>query len=695
MIDGLSTVITQADREEVFGAVLDRWRGILEPRPRLNIWQWADAHRTLARGVSAKSVHGPARYATADAPHQREPQESFTDPHVVCTVLIMASQIGGKTEMINNCLGYHMHQRPANCVVMYPTIDSAEKYSKKKFMPMVRATDCLAPLLASARSRDSGNTILIKEYTGGSIFFVGANSTPSLRQASGEVLIGDEIDSNEASAGDEGDPVELLWKRGESFPGVVKILSSTPTIKGASAIWSAFEESDQRYWFMPCAHCGEHIQFTWSMVDWPKDQPELAVMICPRCTKRITDKQRLDMYFAGDWQGTAPFHGVRGYHLNGLYCPWKCAKGYKNRLHQFAVEHIRAAKKGREAMKVRVNTFFVETWEEEGERIDDKELLKRREDYGPILPAAVLVITAGIDVQGDRLELGIKGHAAAEESWGVQYKVFPGSPLQPKVWADLDRYLLESKWTTEDGRLLNITAAAIDMGGAQGKQSFADHVLKFCKPRFARRVFAIKGSNQVAAPLVTGPSRRNRRRCPIYLIGTDTAKGAIMARLKITEHGPGYMHFPRGHEFGFDDTYFSGLTAEEVRTVIHKGKAKRVWVKTKARNEPLDIDVYNDGALAILQPNWKALEKLAGKERDAVKAGKPTPARVVREYQLKPPATESGQTAEAEATSASNQESAQTNDDTPPTQPDPSKPKRWSATRRPAKPGGWIKGWKK
>lgn len=672
-----ATVISQEDREAVFADVLTRWRGILAPRPRLNIWQWADTYRTLARGVSAKSVHGPARYCTADAPHQREPQESFTDPDVVCTVLIMASQIGGKTEMINNCLGYHMHYRPANCVVMYPTIDSAEKYSKKKFMPMVRATEVLEPLLAPARSRDSGNTILIKEYTGGSIFFVGANSTPSLRQASGEVLVGDEIDSNESSAGDEGEPVELLWKRGESFPSCVKILSSTPTIKGASAIWSAFEESDQRYWFMPCVHCGESVRFEWSMVDWPKDDPERAVMLCPKCAKTINDANRLDMYHAGAWRPTAPFLGTRGYHLNGLYCPWKCGKGYKNRLHQFAAEHIRAVKKGREALKVRVNTFFCETWEEEGERIDDTELLKRREDYGPTLPAAVLVLTAAVDVQGDRLELAVKGHAPADESWGVQYKVFPGSPLKPAVWEELDRYLLESRWTTEDGRTLNITATCIDMGGAKDKQSFADHVLAFCKPRFARRVFAVKGSNQVAAPLVTGPSRRNRRRCPIYLIGTDTAKGIIVGRLKILEHGPGYMHFPRGEQFGFNENYFAMLTAEEVRTQVTRGKARRVWVKTKARNEALDIDVYNTAALAILQPNWDALKKLAAKERDAVKTG---PRRIVKDYQLKPP-TE-GNTNEPDTTGAE------------PSKPIAIEPAKPAPVRRFPGRGGWIKRWK-
>ena len=171
------------------------------PAEKLNIWQWAERHRYLAKGVSAKSLEGPTRYATEYAPHQRAPQEAFTHPDVQLTVLVMASQIGGKTEMFNNCLGYHMHNSPRNCIIMYPTEDGAAKYSRKKFTPMIEASPVLANLLRPARSRDSGNTILVKEFTGGSLYFIGANSPTSLRGASGEVLLADEIDGNEASAG--------------------------------------------------------------------------------------------------------------------------------------------------------------------------------------------------------------------------------------------------------------------------------------------------------------------------------------------------------------------------------------------------------------------------------------------------------------------------------------------------------------
>jgi len=334
-------------------------------RDRLTVWQWAERYRFLARGVSARSSHGDVPYRTLDAPHQKEPQESFTDPAVQVTVLVMASQIGGKTEMVNNALGFTMHWLRTGACVMYPIVESAERYSKRKFTPMVNATPVLAELIAPARARNSGNTILSKDFDGGSVFFIGANSPASLRGTSGQLLIGDEVDSYEESAGAEGDPVELLWKRGESYPKVVKILASTPTIHGFSSIWNWLELSDFRLWFMPCVHCGKEIIFKWSsksklpelphaLMQWPENRPEDAYLVCMECSNHITDAQRLDMYHAGRWKPTREFTGIRGYHLNWLHCPWPAPKGFKNRLHSFASQWSMASKRGKDAVKALV-----------------------------------------------------------------------------------------------------------------------------------------------------------------------------------------------------------------------------------------------------------------------------------------------------------------------------------------------------
>lgn len=569
----------------------------------------------------------------------------------------MASQIGGKTEMINNCMFYHMHWKPSQCIIMYPTIDSAEKYSKKKFTPSALATPEIERILAPARARDSGNTILVKEFVGGSIFFVGSNSTASLRQASGPVLIADEIDDPKCRENQDGDPVELLWKRGESFSKVTQIVSSTPTIKGASPIWNWFESSDQRYWFVPCVHCSEYITFTWSMMQWPKGEPSKAVLICPKCAMEINDAQRREMYFAGEWRATAPFKGIRGFHLSGLYSPWKSKSSYANMLHQFAEDCTRSARKGSSAVRVWVNTFLCQTYEIESEKVEASSIAKRSENYGPEIPDGVMVIVAGIDTQGDRICIDIVGVGAGEETWGIKYQEIYGNPLLPAVWAELDK-ALDVKFRKADGTELRIVAAGVDTGGVPGVSGI---VMDYCKARSARRIFAMKGSSRPADPIAAGPRRNNRRKCHLWIIGTDTAKSLLMSRLKQTEAGPGYMHFPLGKEYGYDENYFSMLTAEEVRQEFKRGRATRVWVKVRPRNEALDCRVYALGALTVLQPDFRAIEKRVNRIK---------------------PVTDPGKTAESEPEETSQE-----------AQPEPVPKKKRKQLRLPRR-GGWVWGWK-
>lgn len=573
----------------------------LRPKPRLNVWQWADKFRYLAKGVSARSLRGDMRYRTSDAPHQRGIQESFTDPTVQVTVVIGASQISGKTECILNCVGFHMEHKPTNVIVCYPTIDSVEKFSKKKLTPAIYATPELNELVSPARSRDSGNTILVKEFRGGSIFMVGANSAASLRGASGQILIADEIDSYEASAGVEGDPVELLFKRGESYQHVVKILSSTPTIKGASAIWDWFEQSDQQYWFVPCPKCQHFQTLKWAQVRWPKGEPHLACYVCEKCEAELTDDERLAMYHAGEWRPTAPFRGIRGYHLNGIYCPWPAQDGFENRLHQMAVEHLRADKKGKEAIKVRVNTFLCECWEEEMEEApSDSALLLRCEIY-PEIPEKVCYLTAAVDTQKDRLEIEILGWGPGEETWGIETKKLFGNTSQPEVWDQLEEELSRS-YQHPSGAVLKLGCVLIDSGGVMDNRAFAQPVYRFVKRRQGRYIFACKGSSEIGAPLVNGRLQKNG--ILLQMVGTDVCKSTVYERLQLETPGPGYMHFPQGR--GYDEEYFKQLTAERVYIDRTRGFTKRKWVKTRARNEALDLRGYNIAAFEIRNVNLDA-----------------------------------------------------------------------------------------
>lgn len=545
--------------------------------------------------------------------------EAPTDPSVQVTVLIGASQVMGKTEIFNNVLGYHMDWEPRSCVVMYPQIDSAEKYSKKKFTPMVEASPCLARIVKPARTRDSGNTILAKDFRGGSIYFVGANSPASLRGASGAVLLGDEVDSNPPSCGAEGDPLELLFKRGESFPRCVKMLASTPTIKGQSVIWEWWESSDQQFWFVPCAKCGQHQVLTWKQVVWPKGEPEKCELVCSVCAGTLNDRQRLEMYFAGEWLATRPFNGVRGFHLNGIYVPWPCHKGFSNRLHQMASEHLRAVKKGEAALQVWTNTFLCELWDVKAEEIDHKPLLERAEGYTPeTVPEEVIIVMAAIDVQKDRLECESVGLGEDDETWGIEFRKFYGDTEQDVVWQDLANHLASRRYKRPDGVELPITATAIDMRHKPHK------VRALVQRSGLARCFPVYGVGGDSPILVT--TRFNKHyRLRTFAVCDRLAKDTLFARLRIQEPGPRFMHYPKGQ--GYGEEYFLQLTAEVLKTRKVRGVTVARYEKVRERNEALDIRKYFLAAVDILKPNLTAIAR--NLNREVGKAGS------AKEYQLK------------------------------------------------------------
>lgn len=625
--------------------LITRIGSLLKPKPLLNIWQWADRNRYLAKGVSQKSLHGAARYNSADAPHQRGVQESFTDPEVQITVYIGASQVAGKTEVMNNVIGYHMDHKPTNIVIMYPTIETVEKFSKKKFTPMAESTPCLAKIISEAKSRTTQNTILVKDFVGGSVFMVGSNSTSSLRGASGAVLLGDEIDDYEDDIGGQGDPIDLLWKRGESFPQVVKGLFSTPTIEGSSRIWSYFEASDQRFWFMPCAHCGEWIIFKWSakskinpdmpcaVMEWTKGNTRSAHLVCQKCSNAIDDQQRTDMYHAGEWRPTQPFNGIRGFHLNWIYCPWKAHKGFDNRLHEMAEEWERAKKKGVNSLKVLINTGLSECFAEEYEQPPDWETLKLRcEPYATEIPPEVVYLTAFVDVQSDRLEYEIVGWGVGEETWGIETAKIFGNPHQQPVWDEL-ALILARTYDHPCGARLKLSCVLIDSGGQSDNQAFARPVYKFVKRRQGQYVFASKGASIIGAPVVVGHLQKNG--VMLQSIGADVCKSTVYDRLKLNLPGPNYCHFPQGR--GYEDEYFKQLTAERV---VVTGK-KRQWVKSRARNEALDMRAGNLAAFELRNPNLEAIQDnmrrtVAATEHLRVNPPKPEKPETFPQPELKP-----------------------------------------------------------
>jgi len=562
----------------------------LAPPPELKISEWADQYRVLSREASAEA----GGWSTERAEYQRGIMDAITDEKIDEVVVMSSAQVG-KTEIILNTIGYYISQDASPIMCIQPTLDMAATFSKDRLSPMLRDTPVLANKVKNPRSRDSNNTTYHKTFEGGHITLVGSNSAASLASRPIRVLLFDEVDRYTVTS--EGDSIALAKKRAMTFWNKKTVMVSTPTNEGSSRIASAFEETDKREFYVPCHECGEEQVLKWKNVNWEQDKPQTAVYICEHCGVVWDDADRFRAIRRGSWQATMPeVVGKAGFRLSGLYSPWTSLES--------AVKDFLEAKKLPETLRVFVNSFLGETWTDEGERVDDFDIASHREDYGEKVPEGVVILTAGADLQSDRIEVEVCGFGADEESWSIDFRTFYGDPNSADVWAELDAYL-QLTWEREDGVQLGIKGTCIDSGGHHTQA-----VYKFCKPRLGRRIFAIKGIGGEGKPLINGrPSTNNNLKCKLWSIGVDTAKEIVYSRLKIKEQGAGYCHFPKH----YTDEYFKQLTAEKVVKKYHKGFHRREWIKVRPRNEALDCRVYALAALNIMGISVNMLKQRSAK----------------------------------------------------------------------------------
>ena len=337
-------------------------RTVMAPPPKLSISQWADNYRQLSSESSAEA----GKWSTRRAEYQRGMMDAVSDPNVETVVLMTAAQIG-KTELINNVVGFHIHQDPAPMLVVQPTLEMAQTWSKDRLAPAIRDTPVLSSKIANPRSRDSGNTTLHKVFAGGHVTACGANSPSSLASRPCRIILCDEIDRYPISAGTEGDPVALARKRSATFWNRKIIMVSTPTEKGASRIERAFEHSDQRKYFVPCPDCGERQNLKWSNVQWTDGKASTAEYCCEHCGSLWGDAKRFQAIRYGQWKATAEGDGkTAGFHLSALYSPW-------TPLEDIVTDFLQS-KRDPMRLKAWVNTTLGECYEEEGERIDEYDL---------------------------------------------------------------------------------------------------------------------------------------------------------------------------------------------------------------------------------------------------------------------------------------------------------------------------------
>jgi phage terminase large subunit GpA-like protein len=509
--------------------------------------------------------------------------DMVSDPFIREIVVMKSAQVGW-TEILLNVVGYFVDLDPSPILMVQPTVDMATAFSKDRLAPMVRDTPALAGKISDARSRDSGNTTLHKTFPGGHITIGGANSPAGLASRPIRVALFDEVDRFPASAGTEGDPVSLGKKRTTTFWNRKILMGSTPTIKGESRIEAAFELGDQRYYMVPCPHCDERQKLVWSQVKWDEGKPETAHYVCQHCGTLLNDADKAQMLREGDWVASKPYTGIGSIHISEIYSPWvtwaEMARSFLE------------AKKLPETLQTWVNTSLGECWEDRGETLEPQGLLTRRESYtANSLPSGVLLLTAGTDVQDDRLEHTVWGWGRDEEAFRVCHTVLKGDPGSSAIWAEHDE-ILKRRFRTDDGRELVIEACAIDSGGHHTQR-----VYDYCARRKKFRVWAIKGASgpgRLAWPKKA--SRAGKSAASLYLIGVDTIKDVLYGRFKrVTEPGPGYIHF----DATTDEVAVEQITSETMVYRLIQGRKVRMWKprSASARNEQLDTLVYAYAAM--------------------------------------------------------------------------------------------------
>jgi len=601
----LETFEAAENLDLIAAQIFDLWR----PPAAITGTQWAEANRVL----SGENCPLPGPYRVSVTPFIEEILNCITEPEIEKVVCQKPAQVAWTDGVVNNSVGYYIDHEPSPMLILFPTSKMAERYSKEKLAPMIRDSKALRGKIAEPKSRDSGNTILSKNFMGGHLELVGSNAPVNLSSSPIRIIIVEEPDRCASNAGGEGNSLKIAFERTKAFHNRKIILGGSPTIKGLSEIEREMKLTDQRVFLIPCPICGEYQELKWSAVVWDKHLgrnhlvygdylPESAMLRCINCEKKFSNAEKNEQLSKGVWNPTAEFTGAAGFYLSEMLSPFP-----NSRLSDIAAKFLEAKKEmkaGNELLMITfVNTALGETWEEKGEGVEQRDIIDRVETYRKnAIDPGILVITAAVDVQDDRLECEIVGWGMGEESWSLDYLILEGDPEQPKVWKKLDKVL--ERTFKRSGVLLKIACMCIDSG------AHTNAVYKFVLPRQVRRVYAVKGKSTEGDPVVGKPSRRSiMKGLKLYPVGTDTAKTVIYGRLKVEEPGPGYCHFP-DH---YPDEYFKQLTSEELVTRYVRGVTKRVWKKKRPRNEALDLRVYNLAALNILNPNFKVLKAKAEK----------------------------------------------------------------------------------
>ena len=580
-----------ADGQSVYFSHFSRG---LEPDPDLWVDEWADRYMIIPKKSGASE---PGPYRTDRTPYAREVMRCLSPLHPSRRVIVKGASQLLKTQVGLNWISASIHQAPANILVLLPTSNIAKRVSHR-IGETIKAVPELRCRVAEPRSRDSRNTMDAKEFDGGTLYISTAGSASNLAEIAARYVYGDEIDRWEASVDGEGDPIELADARTSTFSFNSKVyFSSSPTLETLSRIDDLYREGDQRKFHVPCPECGAMQTLKWEAMRWDENA---AWMVCASCGSKIEESAKTGMLEKGEWRASSTGDGITAsFELSALYAPLGWI-GWKALVRQYLKGKTALDRGDEEPMQVFYNTRLAICWNPAVESTRYDELMARAEDYRlRAVPRNALILTAAVDVQGNRLEVKIMGWGEGMECWVIDHQAIWGSPSGEEPWLELDR-LLATPLFHPSGMPMTISACCIDSGGHHTQE-----VYQFTRLRRHRKVLAVKGASRPGRPILAArPSKVDisqrgkalQHGAELWMVGTDTAKDWLASRWHLAT-GPGAVHFSKD----LPEDYFRQLTSEHRLTRYRHGHRITEWVKAKAdRNEALDLAVYNLAAANFL-----------------------------------------------------------------------------------------------
>lgn len=579
----------------------ERFARHCRPLPRLSMSQWAPRYRVLSPEATAN--HGP--WQNDVVPYLVDIMDAVSDRETQEVTVVSPSQ-AAKTELILNTIGYFIHQEPSPILVVQPTTETGESFSKDRVAPMIRDSKVLAALVKPARSRDSNNTILSKAYPGGQLDIVGANAPAGLAMRPKRVVLLDERDRHPRSAGTEGDVKAIARARTRSFQRRRKVVEvSSPTSLEESLVWPSYLEGTQEKWHVPCPSptCGHEQTLTFERLKWETDAggvliPGTVRYQCAACDHQVPATDQHAFVRRGRWisTGTARVAFKRSFHIDGLVAAFALWE-------EIAAEFIAANSEPDLALRAdRLRAFFNTTlgvlYKDTHRETQKTQLVARARRYDGLegdaplrwhLPRGVAVLTAGVDIQHDRAEIVVRGWGVGETSWLVERVVLRGDTSQPDFWARLDEWRLTRTWVHEGGARLAVASMAVDAGDG----THARAVYTYCAPRLSQHVFAVKGHGNARAPFL--PAKFTRvKPGRVYVIGVHAIMDRLYRRLSMDSPGPGYLHL----NTYADDDYCTQLLSMR-RRLDPKTRTYRWEATPNVRNEMADCETYAYAALLL------------------------------------------------------------------------------------------------